>query len=232
MVKENNLSIFVSLDFNSFSSVTWWVLVRIDINDFSVPLVPEQKPSIRVGINSEVWRIVQSGMLGVPVEETQVSWFRKEKFLLLKNLSEIFGLKPVSKIDISRDLILALPLVSDENDGGHSSAPHIILSIGQGFQKVRIIDFAPSVREGFRLLSVFILPQHDDLVLFLLELLSGQDFTFTVVADLDELTGQLGVFEVKQVLVRHLLIQVSFVIFKFCKTVVEHISIIVVKIHI
>lgn len=54
MVKEDNLSVIVSLDFNSFSSVTWWVLIWIHIDDFSIPLVPEQETSIRVGINSEV----------------------------------------------------------------------------------------------------------------------------------------------------------------------------------
>ena len=55
MVEEDNLSVIVSLDFNSFSSVTWWVLVWIHVDDLSIPLVSEQETSIRVGVNSEVW---------------------------------------------------------------------------------------------------------------------------------------------------------------------------------
>ena len=70
MVEEHNLSIVITLDLNSFSSITWWVLVWINVDDLSVPLVPEQKTGIRIGINSEIRGVVQSGMLGIPVEET------------------------------------------------------------------------------------------------------------------------------------------------------------------
>ena len=70
MVEEHHLSIVITLDLNSFSSVTWWVLVWINIDHLSVPLVSEQKTSVRIGINSEIRGVVQSGMLGIPVEET------------------------------------------------------------------------------------------------------------------------------------------------------------------
>ena len=70
MVEEHHLSIVITLDLNSFNSVTWWVLVWINIDHLSVPLVSEQKTSVRIGINSEIRGVVQSGMLGIPVEET------------------------------------------------------------------------------------------------------------------------------------------------------------------
>ena len=70
MVEEHHLSIVITLDLNSFNSVTWWVLVWINIDHLSVPLVSEQKTSVRIGINSEIRGVVQSRMLGIPVEET------------------------------------------------------------------------------------------------------------------------------------------------------------------
>lgn len=128
-------------------------------------------------------------MLRVPVEETQVSWLWQQQFLLLKYLCEVFSLKPVGQIDVSRDLVLSLPLVSDEDNGRHSTASHIILSVSQGLQKVGVVDFAAGVGQRLGLFGVLVLPQHDDLILLLLELLTSQDLTLAVVANLDELTG-------------------------------------------
>ena len=70
VVKEDDLSIIFTFNFNSFGTITWWVFVWININNFSIPLISEQETGIGVGVNSEVWRIVQCSVLSIPIKET------------------------------------------------------------------------------------------------------------------------------------------------------------------
>ena len=76
MIKEDNLCIFITFYLNSFGSVTWWVNAWVDINDLSISFISEKKALIVMSIHSEIWRLVNSGLLSIPVEETQIGMFR------------------------------------------------------------------------------------------------------------------------------------------------------------
>jgi hypothetical protein len=67
VIEENNLLVFVSLNLLSFGSVTGGIFSRIDIDDLSISLVSEQQASFTVGINSEVRRVIEIAILGVPI---------------------------------------------------------------------------------------------------------------------------------------------------------------------
>ena len=136
MVKEDDLSIIFTFNFNSFGTITWWVFVWININNFSIPLISEQETGIGVGVNSEVWRIVQCSVLSIPIKETQICGLWQQLLLSFKNLSEVFGFEPMCKINIPRNFILSFSLISDEDNGRHSSTSNIVLSVSKGFQKV------------------------------------------------------------------------------------------------
>lgn len=58
----------------------------------------------------------------------------------------------MSKVDITADLILAVLVISDEDDGGHAAVPHQLLALSQGLQELAAINLAASVRECFRLI--------------------------------------------------------------------------------
>ena len=75
MVEEDNLGVFVAFDLNSFGSITWWINTWVDIDDLSISFVSEKKALVVMSIYSEVWRLVDSGLLSVPVEEAQISMF-------------------------------------------------------------------------------------------------------------------------------------------------------------
>ena len=136
MVKEDDLSIIFTFNFNSFGTITWWVFVWININNFSIPLISEQETGIGVGVNSKVWRIVQCSVLSIPIKETQICRLWQQLLLSFKNLSEVFSFEPMCEINIPRNFILSFSLISDENNGCHSSTSDIVLSVSEGFQKV------------------------------------------------------------------------------------------------
>ena len=70
MVEKDNLSVLITFDFHSLGSITWWILVGVHIDHLSVPLVSEDQSSVRVGVYSEVGRVVEGGVLSIPVKET------------------------------------------------------------------------------------------------------------------------------------------------------------------
>ena len=72
MIKENDLSVVVALDFYSLGAVTGWVDVWVHVYYFSVSFVSEQEPLIIVSIHPEIGRVIQCGVLCIPVEEAQV----------------------------------------------------------------------------------------------------------------------------------------------------------------
>ena len=75
MVEEDYLGVVVAFDLNSLGAIAWRVHVRVHINHLPISLIPEQQTFVIVSIDSEIRRIIQSGMLCVPVEEAEISWF-------------------------------------------------------------------------------------------------------------------------------------------------------------
>ena len=64
------------------------------------------------------------------MEVRQVRGSRHELSFTFENLLEVVNLKPVSKIDVGRDLLVVL-LLSEEDDRRHTTRPHFVLSRGE-----------------------------------------------------------------------------------------------------
>ena len=129
MIKEYNLSIFFTINFNPLSTITRWILVWININYFSISLISKQKACIWISINSKVWWIIKLWKLRVPIEMAQICCLWHEIFLSFKNLSEVFCFKSMSQINVTWDLTSSFSWISNENDCCHSSASDIIFSL-------------------------------------------------------------------------------------------------------
>ena len=67
MIEEDDLSVLVGLYLDSLGAITRGVLAWVDINYFPVTFVSKEKTCVRVCVDSEVGRIVQGTVLGVPV---------------------------------------------------------------------------------------------------------------------------------------------------------------------
>ena len=137
----------------------------------------------------------------------------------------------MGQVDISRDLVLAFLLIPNVNDGCHSTGSDIVLPVGESLKEVGVVDLGTSMTERLWLLGVLLLPLDLVLLLPLFELLTGEDLSLAVVADLDQLPGELSVLQVEQILVGHLLVKIVLVLIEFSETVIKHVSIIVIVIH-
>ena len=136
MVEEDDLSILVAFDLNSLGTVTWWILGWVDVDDFSISFVSEEQSLVRVGVDSEVWRVVQGWVLSIPVEEAEVRLLWHQHLLALEDLPKVFSFQSVSKVDVAGDLILSFFRVSNENNGGHPTTSNVVLSVSQRLQEV------------------------------------------------------------------------------------------------
>ncbi len=58
MIEEYHLSVFIGRDFNTLSSITRRVLVGVNVDNFPVTLITEKKACIRIGVDTEVWRVI------------------------------------------------------------------------------------------------------------------------------------------------------------------------------
>ena len=101
VIEEYDLSILIAFDLNSLGTVTWWILSWVDVDDFSISFVSEQQSLVRVGVDPKVRRIVQSRMLGIPVEEAEVCLLWHKHFLALEDLPKVFSFQSVGKIDVA-----------------------------------------------------------------------------------------------------------------------------------
>ena len=54
VVEEDHLCVVVAFDLHSFGSVAGWIHVRVDVDNFSVPLVPEKESLVVVSVHSEI----------------------------------------------------------------------------------------------------------------------------------------------------------------------------------
>ena len=191
VVEEHHLRVLVALNLHPLGSVAWWILGWVHVDDLPVSFVSEQQALVGVGVHPEVWRVVQGRVLRVPVEEAQVRLLWHEHFLALEDLPKVFRFQSVRQVDVAGDLVLAFSLVSNEDDGGHPSAPDIVLPVGQRLEEVRVVNLAALVALCLGLFGVLIFLGEQVLLLSLSELIAGQDLSFAVVPDLNQLSCKL-----------------------------------------
>lgn len=113
---------------------------------------------------------------------------------------EVLCLEAVSQVYVTAYLVLAILVVADEDNRRHSSVADELFTLGKGLQEGAIVEGALGVREGFQLFTVFVLLRVGNCLFTLAKLLSRQDFALSVVPDLDELTSQLLILKVEEVL--------------------------------
>ena len=136
MIEEDDLCILFAFDLYSLGTVTWWILGWVDVYHFSISFVSEQQSLVRVGVDSEVGRVIQGWMLSIPVEEAEVRLLWHEHLLSLKDLPKVLSFQPVSKINVARDLVLPFSRVSNEDNRGHPSTSDIVFSVSQRLQEI------------------------------------------------------------------------------------------------
>lgn len=129
MIKEDNLSILISGDFNALCSITRGILARIYIDNLPISFVSEQYPCIRVSVEPEVRGVIKRTILSLPIVIREVTRFGKENLLPLEIESEVLNFKAMCEINVAADLILAVLIIANENDSGHSSITDELFSL-------------------------------------------------------------------------------------------------------
>lgn len=84
-------------------------------------------------------------MLGVPVEEAEISWPRQQLLFTFKDVSEVLGLEPVRQVDVPRHFVVTLLLLANENYGCHTATAHIGLAVSKRSQELRVVNLAAGV---------------------------------------------------------------------------------------
>ena len=121
-------------------------------------------------------------------------------------------------------------MLSNENDGSHSSISDAFLSLFEGLQEVGF-ERDTSMRQSFNLLSVFLTYGEVDGLFALIELFSGQELSLAVEAVHKELSGQLLVLKVKEVTLIHLIIKIVLILLVLLNPSIEHLAILVFELH-
>lgn len=67
MIKEDDLSVLISLYLNSLGAITRGVFVGVHIYDLPITFIPEEQACIRVCIHTEIGGIIQGAVLSIPV---------------------------------------------------------------------------------------------------------------------------------------------------------------------
>jgi len=199
MVKENYLGEFITFDFLASCEVSGFLLVRIDVNHFSVTLISEKESFFAVSLHSEVRTFIHLGGASHPIEVAQVGLLQLEGFVATENLPKVLLFHPVGKINVGALFILAIFLVTDEKDTCSAAIPKSFFSFLQGLKEFRFFDIALAADMGQSLNIYSLSLLNSMLISFFLfsECLSTQNFTFSMVANFDELAGKLLVFEVE-----------------------------------
>ena len=92
------------------------------------------------------------------------------------------------QIDVTADLILAVDVVPDEDDRGHTAIANQLLTLSKCFKKRTMVNLATGMRKCFRLVGLFVFLSLGNSCLSLKELFTGQDFALAVVPNLDQLS--------------------------------------------
>jgi hypothetical protein len=103
MIKNHNLFITRGRACNFQSrSIVLGFLHRVDIDNFSISFISEQKPGIAVGrVHLKVGTIVGDANPGVPVIVTQIIPLWQELFLFFKVRFEILRLQSMGVVNVS-----------------------------------------------------------------------------------------------------------------------------------
>ena len=155
VVEEYHLGVLFALNFFAICAVSGF-FSRVNVYDFSVSLVTEQKTLIGVRINSKVGGVAEVAQLRVPVIVRKVGCFRNDEFFSHENWSKVFCLHPVCKVDVTANFIFTWLLVPDEEYGGHSSISEMLLAPSKRHQKGFVFDWASCVRKSLDLSGVFV----------------------------------------------------------------------------
>jgi hypothetical protein len=131
VIEEHNLSVLICLYLNSFCSITRGIFSGIDINNFSITFVSEEETCLRVSVNSEIRWFKKRAILSLPIIVWEVSLSGKEYFLAFKIESEIVSFQAMSKVNVTADLIFAIFVISDKDNGCHTSVSNKLLSFCQ-----------------------------------------------------------------------------------------------------
>lgn len=152
VIEKDNLCIFFSLYLDPLCAVARGILHGVNIYNLSISLVAEEEAGVGVGVDTEVGRVAQCAIVCLPIIVREVRWLGQQHLLPLEVQTEVLGLQTVSKVDITADLIFAVLVISDEDDGGHAAVPNQLLALSQGLQELAAVNLATSVRECFRLI--------------------------------------------------------------------------------
>jgi len=122
-------------------------------------------------------------------------------------------------------LLLSVPY---KNYCCHAAVAQGFLSLSEGHQERVSLNGAGGVGEG---LDVAGLPIFFCLLILLFaseELLLGEDFTLSVLTDGDELSGQLYIFQIEELILLHPAVEVLLVGFVMLERIVKHFVFVVV----
>ena len=124
VIEKDNLCIFICLYFDSLGAITRGIFHRINVNNFSVSLVAEKKTCVRIGINTEIWGVTKSAVVGLPVIVREVRWLGQKHLLAFKVEAEVLCFQTVSQVNVTTNFVFAVFIISDENDRRHAAIPH------------------------------------------------------------------------------------------------------------
>jgi hypothetical protein len=110
----------------------------------------------------------------------------------------------VSEIYITAYLIFAVFFVTDKNDCGHTPVANQLLTLGKRSKERAVIDLAACVREGLRLIRLFVFLGLSNRSFSFEELISCQNLSFAVVTDFNQLPSKFLVLKIEKILVRHM----------------------------
>ena len=120
VIKEDYLSVGWIFDFMPSCIVAWWVELWVDVDNLSISSISKKESLLRACIGLEVWWVVVTGSLGIPVEVAQISVLWQQLLIAWEIVLEVLGLHAMSQVDIPTNFVLSLD-VSDEENCGQSA---------------------------------------------------------------------------------------------------------------
>ena len=164
--------------------------------------------------------------MALPGVVAQIGKFWRNLLSLGEDQTEVIVLHSVCQVDVSADLAL-VTLVSDEEDRCQAAIPQTFFALGQCLEERVPAVRVACMRQCLDLSLLLVLSGLDSSLLALLKLRAGKKLCLTVAADLVESSNQLRVFEVEEILVRALRVQVVLIRGVVVQVRVEQVSFVV-----
>jgi len=165
-------------------------------------------------------------LLALPRVVAQVGNLGLNLLSLLEDLLEILSLHPVCQVDVSADLSL-VALVSDEQNRRESAIAKTFLSSSKCLQEQVALKVERGVSQRLHLGLLLVLARLDCGLLSLFKLLSSQKLSLSVASDLVKLADELCVFQVKEVRIGTLVVQVFLIVCVIVEVGIEQVSFVV-----